>query len=438
PGDTPAGGGVGDRVPGDTPAGGGVGPADVMRGGAAPGGPGDSARLTFELYRHWFELYPLVPFFAETRALSLFSGLGLGVVDAPRALRASPELFAAQEERARYDYEFDEHAEREVDLTSLSRHEGELDSLREALLHGSISTSTYPEFDSNLGSYRSGYCTLRESYLEPADPDFYSDTIREQGLVYRRIRKRFMYLQPEDRTRTRRWLDGDDINLADAVDLATDILRGESGDDKIYERHRQNRRDIVAAILVDASSSTEEPVGEKRVIDVEREAMCLLSGALHMVGDAFGVYSFFSMGRANVFCNVVKELSEPWGRTQQARIASMKPHAGNRDGCAIRHVTEKLLAAPQRTKLLLLLSDGIPADAGYGSKRGRETGEYAIADTRRAIDEARQAGVTPYCITVDRFARNYIPRLYGHHYAIIDNVERLPERMGRIYARLTS
>ena len=412
--------------------------ADRIRAALGPAGAGDSARLTFELYRHWFELYPLVPFFAETRALSLFSGLGLGVVDAPRALRASPELFAAQEERARYDYEFDEHAEREVDLTSLSRHEGELDSLREALLHGSISTSTYREFDSNLGSYRSRYCTLRESYLEPADPDFYSDTIREQGLVYRRIRKRFMHLQPEDRTRTRRWLDGDDINLADAVDLATDILRGESGDDKIYERHRHNRRDIVAAILVDASSSTEEPVGEKRVIDVEREAMCLLSGALHMVGDAFGVYSFFSMGRANVFCNVVKELSEPWGLTQQARIASMKPHAGNRDGCAIRHVTAKLLAAPQRTKLLLLLSDGIPADAGYGSKRGRETGEYAIADTRRAIDEARQAGVTPYCITVDRFARNYISRLYGHHYAIIDNVERLPERMGRIYARLTS
>ena len=405
---------------------------------ARAAGPAATAQLTFELYSEWFEHYPLVPLFAHTKAASLFAGVGAGVIDPPLAYRSSPELFAGERERPRFDYEMNDPGEREVDLTSLSRHEAELDSLRDTLVHGSIRTYRYREYDNTLGGYRSAHCTLRESTLPPGEPSFYTDTLRAHDLVFRRIRKRFLYLKPEERSRSRRWLDGESINLSDAVDLATDILRGAGGDEKIYERVMQNRRDIVAAILVDSSSSTEEMVGDRRVIDIEREAVCLLSSALHIVGDAFGVYAFFSMGRSNVFCNVIKELREPWTRAEQSRIASMEAHAGNRDGCAIRHITSKLLQAPQRSKLLLLLSDGIPADAGYGSKRGRETGEYAIEDTRRAIDEARQAGITPFCITVDRFARNYIPRLYGRHCAIINDITRLPERIGRIYARLTA
>lgn len=402
------------------------------------GSPEASANLTYELYRDWFEQYPLVPIFADRRAHTFFSGIGLGVVNAAMTYGASPELFALRSDRTQYDYEFEENVEREVDLTSLSHREAELDGVREALIHGSIRSTRYPEFDLEIGGYRTGWCTLHESVLESGDPLHYTEILKTQDLVFRRMRKRFLYMQPEERSRTRRWLDGNDINLSDAIDLSTDIMRGAGGDEKIYERVRQNRRDIVAAILVDASSSTEEMIGGKRVIDIEKEALSILSSALNTVGDVFGVYSFFSMGRSNVFCSVIKELSEGWGAVQQSRIGSMKTHAGNRDGCAIRHITRKLLEWPSRTKLLLLLSDGIPADAGYGSRRGRETGEYAIADTRRAIDEARQSGITPYCITVDRFARNYIPRLYGHHYAIIDDVSRLPERLSKIYARLTA
>lgn len=412
--------------------------ARIRAGLARANGPGATARLTFELYSEWFEHYPLVPLFADTRAASLFAGIGIGIVDPPLAFRASPELFAGERERPRFDYEMNDPGEREVDLTSLSRRETEIDSLRDTLIHGSIRTFRYREFDNTLGGYRSAHCVLRESTLPACDASFYTDTLHAHDLVFRRIRKRFLYLKPEQRSRSRKWLDGESINLSDAVDLATDILRGAGGDEKIYERVMQNRRDIVAAILVDSSSSTEERVGDKRVIDIEREAVCLLSSALHIVGDAFGVYAFFSMGRSNVFCNVVKEIREPWTRAEQSRIVSMEAHAGNRDGCAIRHITTKLLGEPQRSKLLLLLSDGIPADAGYGSRRGRETGEYAIEDTRRAIDESRQAGVTPFCITVDRFARNYIPRLYGKHSVIIDDIARLPERIGRIYARLTA
>jgi nitric oxide reductase NorD protein len=96
------------------------------------------------------------------------------------------------------------------------------------------------------------------------------------------------------------------------------------------------------------------------------------------------------------------------------------------------------LERSEKTKLLLLLSDGIPADVGYGGKTATTTSHYAIEDTRRAIAEARLAGVIPYCITIDRFAKRYIPHLYGEwSYTILHDVAMLPERLSRLYLKLT-
>ena len=51
------------------------------------------------------------------------------------------------------------------------------------------------------------------------------------------------------------------MHIGDAVDYCTDILRGESPNDKIFVRRKRNVRDIAAAIVLDSSSSTEEKVG---------------------------------------------------------------------------------------------------------------------------------------------------------------------------------
>jgi nitric oxide reductase NorD protein len=44
----------------------------------------------------------------------------------------------------------------------------------------------------------------------------------------------------------------------------------------------------------------------------------------------------------------------------------------------------------------------------------------------------------PYCITIDKKAKAYIPHLYGaYNYTIIDDVSLLPERLSKLYLRLT-
>jgi nitric oxide reductase activation protein len=91
-----------------------------------------------------------------------------------------------------------------------------------------------------------------------------------------------------------------------------------------------------------------------------------------------------------------------------------------------------LLAREARTRLLVLISDGRPLDDGY-------TDEYSLEDTKAALREARQRGVHPFCITIDREADGYVRRMYGDvQFAVIDHLEALPMRLPRIYQRLTT
>ena len=113
------------------------------------------------------------------------------------------------------------------------------------------------------------------------------------------------------------------------------------------------------------------------------------------------------------------------------RIEAMAPRQQNRDGAAIRHAAQKLLRCPARHRLLILLSDGKPLDGGYAD-------EYALEDTKMALREARQHGISPFCLTVDREATGYLKRMYGNvQYLVLDDVADLPERLPRVYQRLT-
>ena len=103
-------------------------------------------------------------------------------------------------------------------------------------------------------------------------------------------------------------------------------------------------------------------------------------------------------------------------------------------GVAIRHLTARLNQVEARTKLLVTLSDGKPDDYSDNYR-----GEYGIEDTRRALIESHRSGIKPYCITIDREARDYLPHLYGPvSWTLVDEVSRLPLKVADIYRRLTS
>ena len=110
----------------------------------------------------------------------------------------------------------------------------------------------------------------------------------------------------------------------------------------------------------------------------------------------------------------------------------LSPRQQNRDGAAIRHAVAKLKGREVKTRILMLVSDGRPLDGDYKD-------EYSLEDTKAALREARQQGIDPFCVTIDLEADRYLRRMYGDvHYTVIDRVESLPNRLPRIYQRLTT
>ena len=98
----------------------------------------------------------------------------------------------------------------------------------------------------------------------------------------------------------------------------------------------------------------------------------------------------------------------------------------------IRHATHKLEASPAAIKLMIILTDGRPYDLEYGYL------DYAIADTKKAIQESRRKGIHPFIITSDKKGEDYLKRISPETGSIIlPKVELLPTLLPAVYKRLT-
>jgi nitric oxide reductase activation protein len=171
----------------------------------------------------------------------------------------------------------------------------------------------------------------------------------------------------------------------------------------------------------------------QRIIDIEKEGLVIMNEALEAVGDSYAIYGFTSEGRRNVRFYVIKEFEERYSAQIEERIGGINYQNNTRLGAAVRHAACKLAEQQARTKLLILLSDGRPYDHDYGDAR------YAREDSKQALRSARQSGITPFCITIERDADQELRELYGDvGYTVIDDVLSLPEKLPGIYRRLTS
>jgi len=169
---------------------------------------------------------------------------------------------------------------------------------------------------------------------------------------------------------------------------------------------------------------------------MEKESMVLLINALEAIGDTYGIYGFSGYGRENVEFYTVKDLQEGFSDKVKRRIDRIAPLHATRMGPAIRHAAYKLDNTDARTKILFLISDGRPQDRGY-SREGVEK-EYAVHDTKMALDEAKKQGINSFCLTVDKNGHDYLKTMCSDMgYEILDDINDLPERLLVLYRRLT-
>lgn len=305
----------------------------------------------------------------------------------------------------------------------------------------------YDEWDRELTDHRLGWCRVIEKSVKHGDRIFVDQTRERYKGVISSIRHQFQLMKPEDLTRVANELDGEEYDLNAVIDYVIDRRAAKVGgghqSERLYTKRLRRRRDVTVSFLLDQSSSTARTIGRhplqpythpgRRIIEIEKEGLVLMSEALEAVGDVYSINGFTSEGRRNVKFYVVKDFDEKYSDEVKRRIGGITYQNNTRLGAAIRHATAKLARREARTRLLIVLSDGRPYDHDYGDAR------YAREDTREALKQAKIQGITPFCITIDRESESELRDLYGEiGYTIIDDVLSLPERLPGIYRRLTT
>jgi nitric oxide reductase activation protein len=245
--------------------------------------------------------------------------------------------------------------------------------------------------------------------------------------------------------------DGSEHDLDAAIEAVTDLRAGISPSEKIFWRQRKNERDVAVAFLLDMSGSTGEAIAtpvdsltnggraqrsQRRIIDVEKEAIVLMTDALETIGDRYAVYGFSGHGRDNVEFYVMKDFDEEFSADVAKRLGRAGPLHATRMGPAIRHTASKLRLQQTRARFLFLISDGRPQDRGYSQESSEKS--YAVEDTRVALVEARREGITPFCLTVDKEGNDYLRAMMDDfNYEVLADITLLPRRLPQLYRRLT-
>ena len=286
----------------------------------------------------------------------------------------------------------------------------------------------YPEWDHGRQHYRKNWCVMREKTVTPVYDAFYRDTLGKHAGLVRHLRRKFEALRDENRLE-RRQTQGDEIDLDALIEALADARDGSEMSDRLFMHTHRAERNIAVAFLVDMSGSTKGWINE-----AEREALILLCEALELLGDRYAIYGFSGTTRKRCELFRIKTFDEQYDDEVKARISGIRPQEYTRMGFALRHMTKLLNQVEAKTRVLVTLSDGRPDDY-FDVYRG----VYGVEDTRMALLEASRTGIHPFCITLDRDARDYLPHMYGAaRYVILDDVRQLPLKVTDIYRRITT
>jgi hypothetical protein len=292
----------------------------------------------------------------------------------------------------------------------------------------------YSEWDYQIQLERPAWATVLEKRAKVGDLQLIDDIAAQHKPTIGRLKFLLDALQPQGVTRIRKLEDGDDLDINAAISAMIDIRMVQQPDPRIMMRSVRKVRDISVMVLLDLSESTNEKVAgqDYSVLDLQRQATVLLADAINKIGDPFAIHGFCSDGRHNVEYFRYKDFEQPYNDVPKSRLAAMSGQLSTRMGAAIRHAGHYLKLQKTSKKLLLVITDGEPADIDVRDP------QYLRYDTKKAVEEMARSGVTTFCMSLDPRADQYVSRIFGaRNYMVVDHVERLPEKLPLLYAGLT-
>jgi nitric oxide reductase NorD protein len=291
----------------------------------------------------------------------------------------------------------------------------------------------YPEWDYVSQSYRPDWVSLYERAHPAGDARRIDQMLSKHSALAKRLKRQLELLKPQDRTRLRYQEAGSELDLDIACRALIELRCGLQPDTRINQSSQTCGRSIAVLVLLDLSASLNDRVAglSQSILELSQEAVALLAWSIDQLGDPFAIAGFHSDTREDVRYLHLKGFEERWGDAVQARLAAMQAGYSTRMGAALRHAAHYLGAQTADKKLLLVLTDGQPADIDSPDPR------LLIEDARQAVHELEQQNIFSYCINLDAKADAYVADIFGHQYTVVDRIERLPEQLPRLFMALT-
>jgi len=297
-------------------------------------------------------------------------------------------------------------------------------------------TITYPlgkghyvdEWDYQKGEYLVKYARILPQVMMNVVPIELPQRLKK---TVKKIQNELDMLQL-DRIKNDRLPYGDELNIDSWIEYMSHQDKS-MHHQNFYTTYEKKTRDMATLLLADISLSTEGGITqEMRIIDVIKDSLMVFSEALERLNDKFAIYTFSSLQNKKVYFNIIKNFRDKYDALIRGRIESIKPQYYTRMGAAIREAAKILDKEQSTNKLLLIISDGKPND------EDKYDGRYGIEDTKKALQEIKKKGITPFCITIDLDAKEYLSYLFGKSgYAIVRNGEKLPKVLTEVYINLT-
>jgi hypothetical protein len=268
------------------------------------------------------------------------------------------------------------------------------------------------------GIYLKGWCRLFEHRLRGDDFGFIEDVRQRHAELASQVKRQFKFIKSESLpagapgqrrrgTRARRHHRGRDrparrvmrptntstggaigrcarcrcVFLLD-MSASTDFPVPDPEGAAVHPGLPNRRRRPTASSSTPSGTTTKRPKNrgpKRRVIDVAKESLALMSEALETLGDALRHLRLLGLRPQDVEFHVAKEFNDRLSSRSWAAMAAMQPRRSTRMGPAIRHALAKLDREGARMKVLIVVSDGYPQDCDYGPDRNDD--EYGIQDT---------------------------------------------------------
>ncbi|SFV52496.1 Rubisco activation protein CbbO [hydrothermal vent metagenome] len=322
---------------------------------------------------------------------------------------------------------FIEHSDEDVDIFKKNKKDKEDDEVE------TIPPVFYDEWDYAYESYKPDWVAVYERLHSHSDSAKIDRILDKHSSLVKQLKKVLDLLKPQNKKRIRYQEEGAELDLDIALRSIIDIKNGSQPDNRINVDFEHDSRSVSVLLLLDLSESLNETVGSsgQTILELSQEAVSLLSWAIEQLGDKFAIAGFNSNTRNQVNYYHIKGYQEHWDDAVKSRLADLKAEFSTRMGSAIRHGAHYLNLQQSDKKLMLILTDGEPADIDLSDP------QVLIKDTHKAVQECQKIGIYPYCISLDKKADEYISDIFGSHYSVIDRIESLPKELPQLFLSLT-